>query len=867
MTAIRIAIARTRALFRRDVTMDDIREEVAFHVDMRVDEYVQRGMDARAARRAALQRFGNPAVIQDRGYDVRGGGVMETMLQDVKYGLRQLGQHPSFSIVAGLTLALGIGVSTALFSVIDAALLRTLPYPHPEELVTLSVDEKRQNDTVSYAPSMEDIRIWRALDTVVSHAGVGRVSGFAPLIVETGTPQRLIVAEASEDFLETYGIAPILGRSIQPDDTREGAPPVALLGYAFWQREFGGDRNVLGRDIRIQNRPVTIVGVLPAGFYSETTVWQAKQFSGGMLTGRGSGTPAIARLRPGVTLAQAKAALDAVTPASAGPTSTPAHVVIESMYADETSPFGATIRTLSLAVGLILIIGCVNVAGLTLARGATRDTELAIRAAIGAGRGRLVRQLLTESLLLAMAGALLGVLLAYASLDSLVALIPLSLPANSPVVINTTVLAFALGLTFLTALLFGLVPALKLSRAPRMISAILAVHGRGGASLSKRAGQWLIGVEVALALVLMSGSGLILRSFARLLSVDLGFNTENVLTLEVEPLDTSAPIRGDYYTSLVDALRRMPEVVAAGALDQRALNGGGTYSFPKADTGATVEGPQRVVLPGYFEAMGVRTVAGRLLEDADRLTGEAVLINAIGSQKYFAGDAVGHTLRSGGKVARQWRIVGVVPNMRHGGPQPRVQPEMYVLPDPRQGPSYAALAMVMRLREDASVSLDRLKQTAEAVGPRVLVGRVRPASAILGQQVATPRRRMLLITLLGVFGLLLTLVGIFSMTAYAVARRTREIGVRVAFGATPRQVVGIMIRDAVWPMVFGLVAGLAGTYYATRLIKSFLFQTTPHDPITLAAVVVLLGAAACVAAWLPARRAVSVDPVAALRAE
>jgi predicted permease len=676
------------------------------------------------------------------------------------------------------------------------------------------------------------------------------------------------VAEASEDFLETYGITPILGRGIQLEDTREGAPAIALLGHVFWQRQFGGDPNVLGRDIRIQNRPVTIVGVLPAGFYAGTAVWQARQFSGMMLDRRGSGTPVIARLKPGVTLAQAKAALDAVTPAS-GMMATPAaaRVVIESMYVDETRQFEATIRTLSLAVGLILIIACVNVAGLMLARGATRDVELAIRASIGAGRGRLVRQLLTESLLLAIAGAVTGVLLAYVSLDSLVALIPLSLPANSPVAINATVLAFTLGLTVVTALLFGLVPALKLSRAPKLISTMLAVGG-SGAPLSKRSGQWLIGIEIALALVLMTGSGLLLRSFAKLLSVDLGFDAASVLTLEVEPLDQTAPIRREYYVSLANELRRLPEVVSVGAIDQLALIGGGWYSFPTADTGAKVEGPQRTVLPGYLEAVGVRPLAGRRLEDTDQATGEAVVVNAAASHRYFGGDAIGHTLRTGGKNPRLWRIVGVVPNIRHGGPQERVQPEMYVLPDPHvPDTSPVTLAMVMRLRERASLPPDRLKRIAEAVGPRVLVGRARPAAEVLSEQVAKPRHRMLLLTLLGVFGLLLTLVGVFSMTAYAVAHRTREIGVRVACGARPAQVVRVMIRDAVWPVVFGLVGGLAGTYYATRIIQSFLFQTAPHDPATLVAVVTLLGAAACLAAWLPARRAASVDPVAALRAE
>ena len=792
------------------------------------------------------------------------------MLQDLKYSLRQLGRQPSFTIIAGLTLALGIGVSTALFSVIDAALLRPLPYPNPEQLVTLNVKETREDATGHYAPSIEDIRTWRTLDRIIAHAGMGRVSSFETLIVETAAPQRLIVAEASEDFLETYGITPILGRGIHADDTREGALAVAVLGHAYWQQEFGADPNVLGRVVRIQNQPATVVGVLPAGFYANTAVWRAIQFSSARPNQRGSGTPVIARLRPGVTLAQARAALDAVTSPSVltGPAPVQFRVVIESMYDDETGGFGATIRTLSMAVGLIFLIACVNVAGLMLARGATREVELAIRAAVGAGRGRLFRQLLTESLLLALAGALAGVLLAYLSLDSLVALIPLSLPPNSPVEINATALAFALGLTVITALLSGLMPALKLSRAPNVITTMFSVGGRSGAPMSKRAGQWLIGLEVALALVLMTGAGLILRSFANLVSLDLGFDGANVLTLEVEPIDRVAAVRREYYTALADALRKVPEVVSVGAIDQHALNGGGAHYFPITETGASIGGPQHTVLPGYLEAMGVRPLAGRLLEDADRVTGEAVVVSARTSQQYFAGNAVGHTLRLGIKGSRSLRIVGVVPNIRHGGPHAREQRTIYMLPDPNsRGTSSMRLAMVMRLRDDASLSLERLKQTAELVGPRVLVGEARPASALLSEQVATPRHRMLLLTMLGVFGLLLTLVGIFSMTAYAVARRRREIGVRVAVGARPGQVVSVMVRDAVWPVAFGLVAGLAGTYYATRIIRSFLFQTDPHDPATLVAVVALLGTAACLAAWLPARRAASIDPVVALRTD
>jgi predicted permease len=873
MLGIRIAIARLRALFRRDATTDEIREELHFHVQMRTEEYAEQGLDPRAARQAALRRFGNLAVIQDRGYDERGGGLLETLLHDVKYALRQLARQPSFAILAGLTLALGIGVSTALFSVIDAALLRPLPYPNPEQLVTLLVEEtRRSGESSRYAPSMVDIRTWRTLTGIVSTAGMGRVTGSEPLIVNTGSPERLVVAEASEGFLETYGITPILGRSIQADDTRQGAPGVAVLGHAYWQRQFGGDPHVLGRGISIQDRPATVVGVLPAGFYNETAIWQARQFTAAWADRRGTGTPVIARLRPGVTVAQARAALDRVTPPASlvGTTTVPARVVIESMYDDETSGYGATINTLALAVGLILVIGCVNVAGLLLARGATRDVELAIRAAIGAGQGRLIRQLLTESLILALAGALAGVLIAYASLDSLVALIPLTLPANSPVEINPTVLAFALGLTIVTALVFGLVPALKLSRAPRLISTTLAVGGRSGAPLSKRAGQWLIVLEVALALVLMTGAGLILRSFARLVAVDLGFDTANVLTLEVEPLDQTASVRRDYYVALADTLRRLPEVVSTGAIDERVLSGRNSYSSPAPtfDTGGKLDGPERTVLPGYFEAMGIRPLAGRLLEDADRVTADVVVVNATASQRHLGGHAIGHTLTIGDKPPRLMRIVGVVPDLRYRGPERPVRPELYMLPDPNDaGRRDFTLEMVIRLREGTSLPLDRLKQIAESVGPRVLVGRATPTAELLSQPVARPRDRMLLLTMLGVFGLLLTLVGIFSMTAYAVARRTREIGVRMAFGARPVQVVGAMIKDALWPLAFGLAAGLAGTSYATRLITGFLFETPPHDPGTLVAAVAVLAAAASLAAWLPARRAASVDPVAALRAE
>jgi putative ABC transport system permease protein len=417
---------------------------------------------------------------------------------------------------------------------------------------------------------------------------------------------------------------------------------------------------------------------------------------------RGSGTPVRARLRPGVALEDAARQLTAaMAPIEVNGNPSAARAMVTSMYEDQTSGYGRTMRTLIWAVTLVVFIACVNVAGLLLARGAARRQELAVRASIGAGRGRLARQPLVESLALAFAGAAVGIGLAYASLDSLVALIPLSLPANTPVAIDGTVLVFTLALTIVTALAFGLVPAVKLSRA-RNLHTTLAGGDRDAATpLSRRSGQWLIGTEIALALVLVSASGLMVRSFSKLLDVDLGYDPSAVLTFEVEPIDQSATERNQFYPALQTALLRLPGVTAVGAIDQGTLMGGSTYRFMKSDIGADIGGPSHIVLPGYFEAMGVRPLMGRLLEDTDRAPGEAALVNATANAKYFRGAAVGHTLETNGPTRRRFRIVGVVPDLKHGGPQDRSQPRTYILPDTRSKDVTAAflttLAIVMRV--------------------------------------------------------------------------------------------------------------------------------------------------------------------------
>jgi predicted permease len=788
------------------------------------------------------------------------------MLHDVRFAVRLLLKQPYFSSVAILTMALGMGVSTALFSVIDAALIRTLPYANPSELVTMNVEEGQPDHrTMQLAPSMVDIRGWRELGSVFSHIGSGRVRGFTPLIVDTGSPERLVVANASEDFLETYGINPMLGRGIHLDDTRDGAPAVALLGYAYWRSRFAADPDILGQSLRIDDVPTTIVGVLPVGFYPETSVWRATQFVPAMVDRRGSGTPVLGRLKQGVSLAQATRILDQNTEVK--PTTTSARVILSSLYDDETRGYGSTLRTLAGAVGVILLIACVNVAGLLLARGFTRQPELAIRTSLGASRSRLVRQMLTESVILALAGTVLGVVVAWATLDSLVALIPFTLPANSPATINLPVLASTFLLSILTAVLFGLVPAMSLSRRGS-IANVANLQRSAGARLSSRLGQVLVAGEVALALVLLAGAGLLVRSFVRLVSVDLGYDPGRILTLEVEPLEKSASVRSQYYPALLQTLSAIPEVAAVGALDAFALRGGSSFMGLRPEGGGPpLDGPQRTVLPGFFESLDVRPVIGRLFVDADRTRGDVVIINTTCAAKYFPGGALGQIVRSSGRSPRVMQIVGVVPDLRHGEPSRPVRAESYILPDPNDTRSSPALTILLRPRQGMSISHERLVAAANAVGPRVLVGAIKSGTAVLDGQITRPKHRTILLSLLGGFGLILTLVGIFGVTVYAVTRRTREIGIRLALGASPGRVVWHVVRDAAIPIVIGLIVGVAGAQAATRVVESFLFQVTLRDPLTFSAIVTIVGLAAGLAAWFPARRAAAIDPMVALRSD
>jgi putative ABC transport system permease protein len=866
--------ARLRGLFHRDAVAGEIREELEFHVRMRAEDYERAGTPRRVAIEHARRRFGNVALWQDLGYDVRGGGVMETVFQDLRFAWRLLLRQPGFSLVAILTMALGIGMTTAIASVIDAAMLHPLPYPRPHELVQLSVEVPRPDrpSPSRFGPSRVDLEAIRSAPNAPVTVAMWRTIFRSP-IADGPEPERLRGYEIDEHYLGLFGVAPIRGRGIQAQDTVEGAPPVVLIGYGYWQRRFGSRDEAVGQRLQLDGVSAEIIGVLPMRFYRNTAIWVPLKVTSEMAGMRGSGAVTYGRLRSGITIDEAQRELTEIVSraASVGIKLTPGWLVrVGTLLDRETTGYWTTANILLGAVGLILLIACVNVAGLLLARGATRTHEVAIRASIGAGRGRIVRQLLTESLLLSLAGAAVGMLVAWWTLDALVANIPLPLSSNAPATLNVRILAFSLLLAVATGLSFGLAPALRLSRV-RVTGALAKGNRRTGSALSRRGGQWLVGLEIALALMLITGAGLMIRSFSRLVSVDLGFQPESFVTLQATPAELKAPVFTNYYTGLVDAIRQMPDVEAVGAINHLPLMGSAMFTSVTTDTGRETSITFRQVLPGYFEALGLRPQKGRFPSREDLVSGRDVVVLTERSARalFPDGPAIGRTIKMN-KGLRTAEVVGIAPELRVDGAQnvrERGYDEVFSMYRPAPDERPDALVIVVRPRSTTSGLIDRLRQTALNVGPRAIVERVRPGTDWLDDTVVTPKRRTVLLSLLGGLGLLLTLIGVFGMTAYSVARRTQEIGVRMALGARPSDVIHTMMTDVARPIALGTIAGLAGSWYATSLISTFLFQTTPTDLPTFAGATVTLLVAALLAVWIPARRAGRVDPIKSLRVE
>jgi predicted permease len=804
---------------------------------------------------------------------------METFLQDLRFALRALRRSPGFTAVAVLTLALGIGANTAIFSVVNAVLLRSLPFREPDRLMSIST--RYPQDATGYALSAPDFMSVRDLAEVFS--GVAAYVPTEQALTGDGEPAQVSVAVVSADFLEVMGATPVLGRDFRAEENGEGRNAVVLLGHAFWRQRFGGDPRVVGRAVTLNGVTREVVGVLPPefDFPARSQVYYPlaydSRFSSATAEGRRSEyLGVVARLRPGVTPERAGAALRTLsgrlrqqfreTNANVSLAPTPLR---EELLGEVRTP----LLVLLGAVGLVLLIACVNVANLLLARSTARESEMAVRVALGAGRGRLVRQLLTESLVLGTLGGAVGLLLAVWGTHALVAVRPAEIPRLDAVRIDATVVAFAAAATLLTATLFGSVPALQVGRGG--LAGSIRESGRsGGAGRSKRRLRAsLVVVETALAVMLLVGAGLLIRSFARLTHVDPGFRTERVVTFELTlPRARYAedPQILDFSGRLLQRVRALPGVQSAGISTGLPLSGARTIlgfdieNHAPPRPGFIQDLVVKRATPDYLRTMGIPVLRGRDLDERDRADAPGVaLLNEAAVKRYFPDeDPLGRRITFDG---RRWlTIVGVVRDVPQFGLAEETRSEAYV--PFAQLPS-SSLVMAARTTGDVRALTGALRREVRALDPDLPIERFTTTRELVRESVARPRFYALLLSVFAAVALALAAIGIYGVISYSVAQRTREIGVRVALGAAPESVLRLVLRSVLALAALGVGLGLLLALAGTRLIAGMLFSVGAADPPTFAMVAIGLFLVAVLAGWLPARRATRVDPMVALRAE
>jgi len=808
---------------------------------------------------------------------------MSTLLHDIRFALRVLAKSPGFSLIAVLTLALGIGANTAIFSVVNGVLLRPLPFRDPSRLVLIA--EKSPFPVIS--TSFENFSDWR--DQSASFERMQAVRSAATTLTGAGDPERLNVQMATVGLFEMLGINAQVGRTFLTEEDRAGGTPVVLLSYGLWQRRFGGSREILGKPINLDTRPYTVVGVLPAGFQilQPADVWVPFAPWAATLPDDRNWHPgiiALGRLKPGVTQERANTEIIGITKRLEQQypdynTGTTASVIgLQDQIVQNSRP---ALLLLLGAVSFVLLIACVNVANLLLARAAARGREVAIRTAMGAGRSRVVRQLLTESVLLSVLGGGLGVLLAWASLGPLLKLAAGSVPQGVKIGLDPWVLFFTAAVSLITGLLFGIVPALRTARLDLRETLNEGTRGSTAGPHQHRVRGALVAIEVALAMLLLIGSGLLLRSFVRMQEVPPGFQPDHLLVadLPVSPTAYAKPEqRFEFFDRLVESAKTLPGVRSAAAASFLPVSGGGSIIHFNI-TGRPPKSPKefiaagyRTITPNYLETLGVPLLQGRLFTSADNERAPAVvIINASMARVFFPNEnPLGKHLQLGALPDQQipmMEIVGVVGDVRPGlGLDP--QSEMYlpyrqadvVLP-------VFQLSVVLRTAGDPLTETSALRAALSQIDPNQPLVRVRTMEENMAGTVAQPRFRAWLIGIFAALALVLAAVGVYGVMSYTVTQRTIEIGVRVSMGAQPRDVFRIIVGEGLRLALVGVGVGLLASLALTRLIRSFLYDTSAYDPATFIGVSVLLTVIAAAASFFPARRATQVDPLVALRYE
>jgi len=810
--------------------------------------------------------------------------VSDAVIQDIRYAARKLSRTPGFTIIAAFTLALAIGATTAIFSVIDGVLLKPLPFREPERVVRIT-NLRDGNRMVSSVPDFVDFRT-----QTKSFSSMAAIDNQPMNLTGGSEPERVASARVSASFWSLLGVTPAVGRGFAPNEDAQSAGRVVVVSDGLWTRRFGADRRLVGKTISLDGNAYTVVGVAPPRFnYPDNPdVWVPLVFSASDLDQENRGghwIGVIGRLAPNVSAAQATAEMVALTrrlekqfPESNTNLSAAVMPLQEYMVGDVRPALYVMLG----AVAFVLLIACANVANLLLVRAAARESEMAVRTALGAGAWRIVRQLVTESVLLAIIGGVLGTLLALWGVDLLVAMAPRGLPRINEVAVNPTVLLFTAAVTALTGVLFGLFPALQAARAN--VSGMLKEGMRGSSSgvASRRARNGLVMTEMALAVVLLVGAGLLIRSFSKLIAVDPGFRAERVITFNIAAPETKygqyAQLRG-LVADLTERMKRVPGVQGAAVVSGLPLSNAMMRTWVHID-GTPPDRPAErkitdvaMATPGYFAAMGIPLVSGRDFTDRDGSGAPVVSIinqefakrffpneNPIGKRISLGWDA--DTGSAGGNMTLGGEIIGVVANVKRRGLSEEVIPETYAS---YMQPTFSNFSVVVRSTADPATAIAAIRAQMRELDPDLPLSELRQLKELVSQSVSRPRFYTMVLGVFAAIALVLAAVGIYGVISYAVSLRTRELGIRIALGATGRQVSGLVLQQGVTLALAGVVIGGVGAYWLTRLIAKLLFGVGATDPLTFFGVAGLLTAIAALASYIPARRAARVDPLLAMR--
>jgi len=880
----------------RKLRQQQLEQELQTHLQMAASDRIERGESAERAQQAVRREFGNIGLVQEVARDRWGWRWLEELLQDLRYGARMLRKNPGFTLVAVLTLALGIGANTAIFSVVNGVLLNPLPYPHPEQLVTLH--ESKPNfefGSISY-PNFRD---WQKDNHTFSSMAISR--GYAFSLTGRGEAEQVRGRFISSDFFSTVGVNPVLGRNFTPGEDEIGAAPIVLISAGFWKRKFGSSPDVLGKSLILDGRSYTVVGVVPANFDLFLRSFQAAevylpvgQWNNPVLPKRaaGLGFHGIARLKPGVSIEQARADLSEVARN------------LTAAFPDDDKGVGATLRPLRqdvlgdvqpillvlfAAVAFVLLIACVNVANLMLARSTGRTREFAIRAALGAGQSRILRQLLTESILLALAGGALGLTLASWGTQAALKHLPADLPRAAAVGLDARVLIFTAVVSLLAGILFGLAPALQ-TRKPEL-QRTLKEGGRGASSARHRAQSVFVVVEMAMALVLLIGAGLMIRTMAHLWAANPGFNPQNLLTfgmslppsmMTASPDAVRAAVRElDAKIASTPGVQTMSETwgaVPLGSDDEWVFwLDGQPKPASQNEMSWTID---YIVEPGYLQTMGIPLQRGRFFTPQDNERAPlVVVIDDVFARKYFGNeDPLGRRifLNNGANMTgNRAEIVGVVGHVNQWGldsddAQP-LRAQLYVpcmqMPDAFFSLVPGGISFMVRAANTTAGLLDSIRATSRQMSSDQVIYAAQTMDEIISDSLAARRFSMVLLGIFAALALLLSSVGIYGVISYLVGQRTQEIGIRVALGARRWDVLRLVLSHSVQMAVLGVFLGIAASLALTRLMAKMLYGVSATDPLTFVAVSAVLTFVAFSASYIPARRAMRVDPIVALRNE